>query len=232
MIRAALLGSLLGIFSGIVPGPFTALIAATGLKRGFRVAFWVAVVPLVSETAVLAVSAAVLTQLPEVALRWMGIGGGLLVFGLAFRTWQEGAHPPDADPVQGDRARVLQGTALAILSPAPWVFWLLVGSPLFLGALRDGWAAGALFLGSFFVFFVGIYLGIAAVAAFGHRRLGPTWHRRLMHGASLGLALAGVVLVWQSWIGNFEEMVAGSATVQDVVDDAVGPGADSLSGGR
>lgn len=236
MIRAALLGSLLGLFSGVVPGPFTALIAATALKRGFRVAFWVAVVPLVSEVAVLAVSAAFLTRLPETALRWMGIVGGVLVFALAFRSWQEADHPPDAEPLQGNRSRVLHGAALAILSPAPWVFWLLVGSPLFLGSLKDGWGAGLLFLGSFLFFFVGIYLGIAALAAFGHRRLDITWHRRLMRGASVGLALAGIVLVWQSWVGNFHEMVAGSEAVEQAVEGAVAPRRDaddtSRKGGR
>lgn len=234
MIRAAILGSLLGIFSGIVPGPFTALITATALERRFRVAVWVAVVPLVSEVAVLAASAALLTQLPETALRWMGIAGGVLVFVLAFRTWAEARRPPDAEPLEGDLTRVLQGTALAILSPAPWVFWLLVGSPLFLATMRDGWMTGALFLGSFLAWFIGIYVGLAALAAFGRRRMAPLWRSRLLRGASVALGIAGVVLVWQSWVGNFQEMVAGSSTVADVVNDAVGmPGLveDSTAGG-
>lgn len=234
MIRAAVLGSLLGIFSGIVPGPFTALLTATALERDFRVAVWVAVVPLVSEVAVLAASAALLTQLPETVLRWMGLAGGALVFVLAFRTWKEARRPPEAEPLEGDLTRVLQGAALAILSPAPWVFWLLVGSPLFLASWRAGWPTGSLFLGSFLVWFVGIYLGLAALAAFGRRRLDATWRSRILKGAAVALAIAGVVLVWQSWVGNFQDMVAGSSTVADVVDDVVGmPGVvgDSARGG-
>jgi hypothetical protein len=72
-----------------------------------------------------------------------------------------------------------------------------------------------LFLAAFLAGLVGVHLVIAALAGYGHRRLPPTWHRRLGKGASVGLLCAAGVLVWQSWIGNFERMVAGSREVQE-----------------
>lgn len=221
MTRALLLGSLLGIFSGVVPGPFSALIAATALKRGFWAGFWIAVVPLVSEVCVLVLTALFLSQLPEGALRWMGVVGGLFVFYLAWHTYREARHPPDAEPLTGSARRVMEGALLAILSPAPWVFWLLVGSPLFLAAWYQGWPQAIAFLGSFLFWLVGIHLSVAGMAAFGRHRLGGVWYRRLMIGAAVALFAAGGVLLWQSWIGNFHEMVVGSQTLQDVVDESV-----------
>lgn len=219
MIEPLVLGSLLGIFSGLVPGPFSTLIAATALRSGFRAGFWIAVVPLVSEVAVLALTAAFLSRLPEDALGWMGMAGGVLVLSLAWRTFRESREPPRAEPLEGSTTRILQGALLAVLSPAPWVFWLLVGSPLFLAAWRRGWAAGSAFLGSFLFWLVGIHLAIAAAAAFGHRRLEGRRYRRVMVGVALALAGAGVVLLWQSWVGNFQEMVAGTDAVRGVVED-------------
>jgi threonine/homoserine/homoserine lactone efflux protein len=221
MIRFVILGSVLGIVSGLVPGPFTALIAATALERGFRIALWIAVVPLVSETGVMILTALLLSRVPDQALRWMGVLGGVLVFYLAYRTWLESRSPPRAEPLTGSGRRMLEGSLLAVLSPAPWVFWLLVGGPLVLAAWRRGWATAAAFAASFLLFLVGIHLGVAAAAAFGRRELTPGWYRRIMVAVTVVLLIAGGMLVWQSWIGNFHEMVTGSQTVRDMMDETV-----------
>lgn len=222
MTQALILGSLLGLFSGMVPGPFSALIAATALKRGFWAGFRIGVVPLATETGVLVVTALVLSQLPEGVLRWMGIGGGLFILYLSLRTWREAGEPPEVEALTGSLREMLEGTVLAVLSPNPWVFWLLVGGPLFLSAWHRGWMTGLAFFGSFLFFLVGIYVSIAGLAAYGHERLSPTWQRRLMRGTAILLLVAGGVLVWQSWLGNFQRMVRGSRTIESIVGDSIG----------
>lgn len=222
MTQALILGSLLGLFSGMVPGPFSALIAATALKRGFWAGFRIGVVPLATETGVLVVTALVLSQLPQEILRWMGIGGGLFILYLSLRTWREAEQPPEVEALSGSFREMLEGTVLAVLSPNPWVFWLLVGGPLFLSAWHRGWMTGLAFFGSFLFFLVGIYVSIAGLAAYGHKRLSRTWQRRLMRGTAILLLVAGGVLVWQSWLGNFQRMVRGSRTIESIVGDTVG----------
>lgn len=221
MIRSLVLGALLGLFSGIVPGPFSALIAATALKGGFWAGFWIAVVPLVSETVVLVVTGLLLSQLPAEALRWMGIAGGLFVFYLAVRTWKDSRTPPTPEPLGGSTRQILEGALLAILSPAPWVFWLLVGAPLFLASWHAGHASGVVFLTAFLAGLVGVHLGLAAIAGYGRKKLSPTWHRRLLQGAAVALAVAGGVLLWQSWVGNFHRMVEGAETIETIVGDSI-----------
>jgi threonine/homoserine/homoserine lactone efflux protein len=218
---AILLGSLLGVFSGIVPGPFSALIAATALERGFWVGVRVAVVPLLTEVVALALTALLLDRLPEQVLGYMGMAGGVLVLWLAWRTFRRAGDPPEAEPMRGSGRRILQSALVALLSPAPWVFWLLVGSPLFLASWRQGWVDGLAFLGSFLVWLVGIYVGIAAAAAYGQRRLGETGYRRLRMGTAWALLVAGGVLLWQSWEGNFQSLVSGSESVREAVEERV-----------
>jgi threonine/homoserine/homoserine lactone efflux protein len=224
MTHALILGSLLGLFSGIIPGPFSGLVAATALQQGFRSGLKLALVPLVSEGTVLTVTALAISRMPEGMLRWMGIGGGLLVLYVAWRTLRQSKGDPRTDVAASETRRVGEAVAVALLSPAPWVFWLLIGSPLFLSAWNRGWGAGLVFFGTFMFFMVGINVGWAALAAYGQRQLSDTWHRRLMKGAASGLAVAGCVLVWQSWVGNFHEMVAGSEAVVDSVEDRVNGG--------
>lgn len=221
MVTALTLGCLLGIFSGMVPGPFTALIAATALGGGFWAGFRIGIVPLVTETVVLTVTALALSQLPEEALRWMGLAGGLFIFYLARRTWQESDSPPEADPLTGSFRQTAEGAVLSVLSPTPWVFWLLVGGPLFLGAWHDGWATGLAFYGSFLLCLVGMYVGIAGLAAYGQRRLSALWQARIMRVTAGALMVAGVVLIWQSYVGNFQRMVSGSETIETIVNDSI-----------
>jgi len=221
MIRTLILGMLLGLFSGVVPGPFTALIAVTSLRHGFWAGLRIALVPLVSETSVMAVTAVLLSHLPDHGLRWMGLIGGVVILFLGIRTYREAAHHPDEEPQVSSRQRALEGMMVAVLSPTPWVFWLLVGSPLFLASYHQGWGHAAAFLGSFLFVFVGVYVGIARAASFGHKRLPPHWYRRVMVGAAMALLLAGGVLMWQSWIGNFHRMVQGSEDIRDLVTDTL-----------
>ena len=221
MVEALILGSLLGLFSGMVPGPFSALIAATALKRGFWAGFRIGIVPLVTEASVLAVTALLLSQLPEEVLRWMGIAGGLFILSLSARTWREAGDPREVEALSGSLREMSEGAILALLSPNPWVFWLLVGGPLFLGAWHRGWGAGLTFLGSFLFFLVGIYVGIAGVASYGQKKLSLHWRRRLMRGTAILLVGAGGVLAWQSWVGNFQRMVKGSQTIESFVSDSV-----------
>lgn len=221
MIRSLVLGSLLGLFSGMIPGPFSALIAATALQGGFWAGFWIGIVPLVTETIVLVLTALALSQLPEEILRWMGMVGGVFVFYLAVRTWKDSRTPPGAEALTGSTRQIVEGALLAILSPAPWVFWLLVGAPLFLSAWHQGRAAGVGFMGSFLAGLVGIHLSVAALAGYGRKKLPDIWHRRLLRGAAIALVLAGAVLLWQSYVGNFHRMVRGSETIESIVGDSI-----------
>ncbi len=224
MTEALVLGSILGLFSGLIPGPFTALIAATALKGGFWAGFRISVVPLVTETVVMAITALLLSQLPGTILRWMGVVGGVFIFYLAVRIWRDAGTSMDESPEEADvdnAKEVVESGLLAVLSPTPWVFWLLIGGPLFLAAWRDGWVAGLGFLGSFLFFLVGAYVAVAGLAAYGQKQLSGTWRARLMRSTSAALLIAGTVLLWQSYEGNFERMVTGSETIETLVTDSI-----------
>lgn len=182
-----------------------------------------AVVPFVTETFVMAVTALFVSQLPEEVLRWLGAIGGLFVIYLAKRLWDQGRAEGgvDADPEGGARS-VLQAATLAVASPVPWVFWFLVGSPLLLTAWREGWVQAALFMGSFLVSLVGVHVAVAALAGKGHEHLSSRWQRRLLTGTSVILLLAGGVLLWRTATGDFGATTPDSEQLESVIPDSVG----------
>lgn len=186
-------------------------------------------VPLVSEMLVLAVSASFLSQLPGQALRWMGLVGGILIAGMAWRTWRQAStmHDggPDDEHENGPPERLLEGIALALLSPAPWVFWFLLGGPLFLNFRAAGWSLGIAFAAAFVLCFVGALTGLAALASYGQSVLDAGWQRRILRSTAVVLVCAGAALAWQSWAGNFHRMVEGSLDLTNTVEEAIDEGA-------
>jgi threonine/homoserine/homoserine lactone efflux protein len=223
VLQFILLGSAIGLFSGAVPGPFSALIATTALRHGFWAGFRIGVVPLVTETVVMGLTALLISQLPVAVLRWIGIIGGLFILYLALRTWRESRDPREEGQSAGEATRsTLEAMTLAVLSPTPWAFWLFVGSPLLLAAWTESWTHASAFLGSFLFFLVGVHMAIAGLAGFGHQRLSRSWKKRVLAAASVALVVAGCVLIWQSWVGNFQEMVQETEGVRSMVDSVTG----------
>lgn len=219
MLEPLILGGAIGLFSAAVPGPFSALVAAAALREGFGGGVRIAVVPLLSEVIVLGLTTLLVSSLPDGLLRWIGGLGAFFLFYLATRTWKEARSTGQGRPAEVPKARsTIEAAVLAILSPAPWVFWLLVGSPIFLSSLREGWVPAVLFAGSFLASLIGVNIGIAGLASRGHDTLSPKLHKRLLVGATGVLVIAGGVLTYYTWTGDFSRMVTGSRDLKEMVD--------------
>lgn len=221
VIESLLLGAALGLFAGIVPGPFLTLVATTTLRSGLEAGLKVALIPLVTELPVAFVAVFVLTQLPDSVLRWVGMAGGLLVLYMAWRVEVDARDPHledrDVEPVKGHYLRV---ALVGVLAPAPWIFWFLLAGPLFLNRWNNSpWHALG-FMGAFFFCFVGMMVLVSWGVASGRKKLSERWYRRALRGAGAILAIVGCVLIWQSWTGNFTEMVSPQRQIQDAVGSA------------
>lgn len=202
---ALLAGLLLGIGSGVAPGPLLALALTTTLRRGLRAGLLVAAAPLVSDALIITLALTVIANLPAAAVTAMSIVGGLVVMAFGVETLRA---VPSADPAAMRREPAMasrwprlighplaQATALNLLNPAPWLFWITAGATL----LDEAWDRSPIdaigFLLAFYVGIVGskalIVVGIAA----GRHRLSARTYRRMLAGAAVMLLLVGVALV-------------------------------------
>lgn len=221
-----LLGCALGLFAGIVPGPFLTLVATTALERGLGDGLKVALIPLVTETPVLIASIFLLSQLPHEALRWIGMAGGVLVLYIAWKVERDArsAHPERGD-MKPFRGHFLRVALVGLLAPAPWIFWFLIAGPLFLIRWHVSPWHGVVFVLAFFSCFVGAMMTVAWGASRGREKLSLDWYRRTLRGAGVLLAIGGCILIWQSWEGNFAEMVRPQRQIRDAVEEvSAGPG--------
>lgn len=222
-METLLLGCALGLFAGMVPGPFLTLVATTSLQNGLADGLKVALIPLATEIPVLLVSVFVLTQLSDSILRWIGIGGGVLLLYMAWRVERDAQDPGLSNgQIESLRGHLLRVALVGLLAPAPWVFWFLIAGPLFLNRWHVSPWHGIGFVLAFFACFVGMMMLVAWAVASGRKRLSQKWYRRALRGAGVVLAVVGGVLIWQSWVGNFGELVQPQRQIQDVVSEVSG----------
>ncbi len=213
-METLLLGLGVGLFAGLIPGAYSTVVATTALERGRSEGFKVSAIPALTETTVMLVAVLVLARLPEETLRSIGITGGILLLFMAWRVFRDARNQngdPDAgveELAEGDGwSHLLRVAAFGLLAPGAWAFWFLLGAPLVLNRWGVGPLHALLFHGAFLTAFVGALLALAWAVGSGRKFLNARWHRRILKGASGLLVVVGGVLIWQSWAGNFTDMV-------------------------
>jgi threonine/homoserine/homoserine lactone efflux protein len=206
-VEALLAGLVIGLGSGVAPGPLLALAIATTLRRGLAAGLAVACGPLVSDALIIALSVTIVSRLPDMAVFVLSLVGGIViaVFGVetlrAARTADvEAMREPKAPRGNGRLVALAshplaEATVLNLLNPAPWLFWITAGSSLLLGFWERSPALASAYLVAFYVGLVGskaiVVLGIAA----GRHRLSTPEYRGILAASGLLLLLLAALFV-------------------------------------
>ena len=221
LLSAILPALVLGLAAGMAPGPYTTMVVATGLERGFRAALPLAMAPFLTDLAPLLLSSLLLTSLSPQVVRILGWVGGTVVVLIGLRLVTR--HWPRGDPRDAGRegspatVRFWHVVAGTVLSPAPWLFWLGLGSPLFLRQWSMDWRLGMLFLAVLFLTNIGSASALAWAASHGRRVMAPYWRTRMLRALGVALMAAGGYLVVQASRGN---LGLGQPELLDTILDA------------
>lgn len=208
-MEALLLGIGVGFFAGIIPGAFSTVVATTALERGMGAGVKVALIPVVTESLVMLASAMVLTRLPDSALRWIGVAGGLLLLVIAAKVLVDAEkRRAVVEEGKGNRSHFLRVALFGVISPGPWAFWFFVGAPLLLNRWYVHPSQGVVFFLGFMLCFISVMVALAWAIASGRQFLNLVWYRRILRGAGILLVVLGIGLLWQSWVGNFSALVS------------------------
>jgi threonine/homoserine/homoserine lactone efflux protein len=213
------IGALFGLFAGMAPGPYTTMVVATALERGFRSAVPLAFAPLLTDLVPLAATAYLLTALSETAVSAMAMIGGVVVTGIGIRLLVRYGGAPSDDVDEGPRAaptiRFWHVVTSTLVSPAPWLFWLGVASPILVRRWNTDWRLGAAFVVTLFVVNIGSASALAWAASHGRRVLAPYWRHRVLRIMAVALMGAGILLVVQGASGG--EMGVDPDFVEEVI---------------
>lgn len=195
MLSAILAGAVLGLSSGLAPGPLLTLVIAQTLRHGPKEGMIVAVAPL-------------LTDVPIVLLALLAVGtvgrygalpgilslcGGIYVVHLAWETFR--SAPAGAGGIAEAPRSIRKGALVNFLNPHPYLFWITVGAPMIFRAKEEGTVEPLLFVGSFYVLLVGSKLAVALLTGKARDFLGGKAYRRIMKALAALLVLFAFFLL-------------------------------------
>ena len=224
MIDTILAGLVLGTIAALAPGPYTTMVVGTSIERGFRPAAKLALTPLVTDVPPMVVTAFLLDRLNWTALTMIGLAGGTVVaaIGLRYVVRHGNRRVSETSLADGQSAEFWHVAVSGLLSPAPWLFWLVVASPLMLRGLSQSWLEGGLFAGLLFATNMGTATALAWAASHGARLMTPRFRRRTLRVVGSFLMIAGVLLIWQAFTGNFQAMIERQDTLRGVIETSIG----------
>jgi len=199
MISALGIGLLLGLSSGLAPGPLLALVLAQSLRHGAREGCKIALTPPLTDGPIIILTLIVAVKLTALG-PWLGlvsIAGGAFVLYLAWESFRPAPLGPEpAAPCPGSFRK---GILTNLLSPHPWLFWLTVGAATLAKALAHSRLAAAAFLAGFYLMLVGSKMVVAMLAARSRRFLTGRAYRVVLRSLAVLLALFAVLLIREGW---------------------------------
>lgn len=195
-MKYLLLGLALGFGGGLAPGPLMALIIQATLRRGLATGLRIAASPLLTDGPLIVGCLLFLNALPRSVLPAFSLVGGAYVAWLglgALRESGEREREPAGAPVNDLR----QGMLTNILSPHPWLFWIVVGGPQLVTALHRSVGLGVVFVVGIYAALVGTKSALACAVALARTRFDHHLLERAARGAGVLLIGAGIYLFVQ-----------------------------------
>lgn len=154
---------MLGLVSGLSPGPLLTLVVSESLQRGFRSGAAVSLSPLITDIPIILAMTVLADALHSFdrMIGWLYLAGACYLVYLSVEAFRSGDR--DTDIVLNPRRSLLKGAVTNLLNPAPYVFWLTIGAPLLVQAKSRSVAALFAFLGIFYSMLVGSKLLLAGL---------------------------------------------------------------------
>lgn len=164
MITYLISGITLGFIAGISPGPILTLVITETIKHNKKEGFKVALSPLISDLPIVLLTILLISKLNSFnsILGIISLLGSIFLFYLAWENLKIKQIKIDLDKAKSRNLK--KGIIANLLSPHPYMFWLLVGAPFTLKAYQNNIFSAVLFIVGFYVFIIGTKLTIAFLA--------------------------------------------------------------------
>ncbi len=203
MLTALFAGLSIGLGSGVAPGPLTGLAISTTLRSGLGSGLRIAVAPLISDSVIILLSLTLVSQLPDGAIKVLGIVGAIVVAAFGLEILWSAHKMPNTEvqmgskkPTKLQRLPVLvQGALINFLNPAPWIFWITAGSTILIGFWRESPSQAIVFLLAFYLTLVGAKVAIVVALAATRHRMNARTYRLILIASGILLLLTAVVLI-------------------------------------
>ncbi len=185
-------GILLGLPSGLAPGPLLALVISETLRHDIAAGIKVAMAPLLTDLPLLLVTFFILSKLAafHAILGIISLAGGCVILFMGIQGLRSKGIALDAE--LKPPASMAKGILANVLSPHPYLFWFSVGGPIMIQAHQAGTGALPAFILGFYTMLVGAKISIAIMTGKSKAFLRGKAYRYALQG--FGLVLCGFSL--------------------------------------
>ena len=198
MVVYLIFGITYAFAAAIQPGPFQTFIISKTLENGWKKTLPAAFAPVLSDGPIILLVLFILSKIPTELIRFLQIGGGLLLLYLAYSSFKSFLNFEKLKkPVENKKDNTLLKAVLVnLLNPAPYIGWSLIMGPMFIKGYQEVAVYGIVLIASFYITIVLCQMGIILLFGFA-RNLGPKVTRITLGIASSGLAVFGIYMLWQ-----------------------------------
>ncbi|MCP4344891.1 MAG: LysE family transporter [Desulfobacterales bacterium] len=156
-------GVVLGLSSGLLPGPLLTLVVSETLKHGIREGVKVSIAPLFTDPPIVIAAIFILSSVSDILpiIGVISLCGGIFLVYLGYESIVfKGVDINDSLVMPQS---VKKGIIANFLNPGPYLFWISIGSPLVLEAWDIGFMWAFLFIALFYLFLVGSKILVSVI---------------------------------------------------------------------
>ena len=157
------MGAVFGLTAGISPGPLLTLVISETLRNNKTEGVKIALAPLITDIPIVLLTIFILSKMTssDIILGLISILGGIFIAYLGYDSIRSKGIEIDVQNLKPKSIR--KGIIVNILSPHPYIFWLMVGAPITVKAYQASPVAAFVFIIAFYVMLIGSKISIAMI---------------------------------------------------------------------
>jgi len=157
------MGAVFGLTAGISPGPLLTLVISETLRHNKSEGVKIALAPLITDIPIVLLTIFFLSKMAssDIILGLISILGGFFIAYLGYDSIRSKGIEIDVQHLKPKSIR--KGIIVNILSPHPYIFWLMVGAPITVKAYHASPVAAFSFIIAFYVMLIGSKISIALI---------------------------------------------------------------------
>ena len=189
-------GVLLGLSSGLSPGPLLNLVLTQTIKHNRAEGIKVALSPLITDLPIILVTVLILSKFAQldIFLAIISFIGAIFLAYLGVESLRTREMSIDLQDSKSGSLR--KGIIANFLNPSPYLFWATVGTPLMFKAYKTDLLTSMLFMVSFYVFLIGSKIVVAILVDRTKQFINQRMYLVIVRILGIGLLIFSLIFLY------------------------------------
>jgi len=190
-------GIILGLTSGISPGPLLTLVLNQTIRHNKTEGIKVALSPLITDLPIILITVLILGRLArfDMFLAVISFAGAIFLAYLGIESLR--TRELSIRLQTSDSGSLKKGIIANFLNPSPYLFWATMGTPLMLKAYKTDLLTSILFMMSFYVFLIGSKVVVAFLVDRTKQFMNQKFYFILMRTLGIVLIIFSLIFLYE-----------------------------------